>query len=553
MSHQIVASRMHRDRTHKKSIAVMWDYYYFLSNLFAGPILLVLALALPIRAQEFDPQHVVFPLTDFTPAITYVAPLHAFTGPTFTRFGTGFCLDHDCRFVGTTYHVAKAMGDRVFIKRVFSAHRYLDSSSDDPGAEDVKFAGGSFPFMFGGSMRLNPAHDLAIYEMRHPLKQFHGISFETDEDWESSPEVDIYAYPFNWNPKRGLVCWHGKFVGKNSQGLLAFSYEEDHVRGGASGGIVVDSKTKKIVGILNEVAEGRDRVAFAVPVKELSDFVARAQPYLQTILFPKTVFLSPMAADLYPPYFWPRLRRLSNSLPESPEILNLRRTAQNLADSMRNFTATETLSWGHENREPDLTDAYETVILDGWQRWRRLRDGRWFYNDSPLPRLWLNGSISTGDQWMRLPLMIGTELNLKIHHAPDALVGGRMVRVFQYVANAEDRVCLFKLFGSFETTNKSYDCHGEVWTDQAGTILRISEAIDLSGPWYGFNQVMTYGRLKKDGKQYLVPVTFATKAVNHKTYWCRGLFTDYDMFNAKARLLLSNETEEAQKSAHGAQ
>jgi len=63
---------------------------------------------------------------------------------------------------------------------------------------------------------------------------------------------------------------------------------------------VVDSKTKKIVGILNGIGEGKDRIALAVPVKELSDFVTRAQPYLQVTLFPKTVLISPVAADLYP-------------------------------------------------------------------------------------------------------------------------------------------------------------------------------------------------------------------------------------------------------------
>jgi hypothetical protein len=64
---------------------------------------------------------------------------------------------------------------------------------------------------------------------------------------------------------------------------------------------------------------------------------------------------------------------------------------------------------------------------------------------------------------------------------------------------------------------------------------------------------MTYGRLEKDGAEYLVPVTFATQAENKKTYWCRGLFTDYDMFNAKARLLLSATTEQAPKPALGTQ
>lgn len=539
--------------THESSISGILCHFV-LFWLLSLPTLVLFVLALPLSAQEFDPQHVMFPISNFIPEITYVAPLHAFTGPMFTTFGTGFCLDRNCRFVGTTYHVAKAMGaSQVLIKRVFSVHRYLDSSPDDQGAEDVKFAGGSFPFMVGGSMRLNPAHDLAIYEMRHPIKHFHGIGFETYEDLENSPDVDIYGYPFNWNPRRGLVCWHGKFLGKDRHGLLVFSYEEGRVRGGASGGIVVDSKTKKIVGILNEISAGKDRTVFAVPVSELSNFVARTQPYLQTILFPKTVFVSPLAADLYPVYVWPHAERFSQRLQESPEVIKLRQTAQHLADSMRNFTATETFSWGRDNREPDLTEAYDTLILEGGQRWRRPSDGKWFYDNSPLPHFWLNYAVSTGDQWIRLPRMVGNELDLQIHEAPDGIVGGRTVHVFQYAAKAEDGVCPIRYFGSYQTATRYYDCHGEVWIDGAGAIVRISESIDNAKPLRHFWGVMTYGRLEKDGKQYLVPVTFAIQAENRNVYWCWGLFTDYEMFNASTRLLLTGKTEPLQKSALGTQ
>jgi hypothetical protein len=171
--------------------------------------------------------------------------------------------------------------------------------------------------------------------MRHPLKNFQGIGFDAD-DLQSRSEVDIYAYPFNLNPKRRLVHWHGKFVGKTQEGLLAFSYEEGRVRAGASGGIVVDSKTSKIVGILSATAEGMDRTALAVPIKELSDFVTRADPYLQATLFPATVFVSPVAPDIYPPYVSARERSLSQRPIESIEVVSLRRTAQHLADSMTN-------------------------------------------------------------------------------------------------------------------------------------------------------------------------------------------------------------------------
>ena len=503
-----------------------------------SPILLLLAPASPLCAQQLVPQHVVFPITDFKPDIRQLALL----APLSVKFGTGFCLDQDCRFVGTNYHVAKVMGTHVRIKGVFSLYRYLDSGPEDAGAQRINLAG-------AGSLKYTPAHDLAIYEMRHPLKGFHGIEFDAG-DLENNSEVDIYAYPFNWNPKRGLVRWHGRFLGKTREGLVAFSYEEGRVRSGASGGIVIDSKTGKIVGILNGIGEG-NRIALAVPAKELSDFVTTVQPFLQAALFPKTVFISPVAADLYPPYVWPHTEGLSQHPADPPAVVKLRRTAQHLADSMRNFTATETFAWGRDNREPEVTDAYETIIADGGQRWRRL-DEKKFYENVPFPPL--NTSIVSGAEWSELPRMVGTELNLRIHQAPDAVIGGRIVHVFQYAANAEDRVCTFRSVISFvffqRSSTKFYACHGEAWTDESGTILRISEALALSGPWYRWWGVITYGWLEKDGRQYLVPVTITTQAEHNKTYWCRGLFTDYEMFSVKARLMPS-EPEQAQRATFG--
>jgi len=502
-----------------------------------GPALLLFVVAVPIQAQEFTPDQVVFPITDFKPDIKSLAIS--------IKFGTGFCLDHDCRFVGTNYHVAKLMGTHVRIKGVFSAHRYLDSGSDDKGAQAVDVP--------GGSLKYTLSHDLAIYEMKRPLKNFHGIDFDADE-LENSPEADIYAYPLSWNPKRGLVHWHGKFIGKTTQGLLAFSYEEGRVRGGASGGIVVDSKTNKIIGILNAKGESKDRIALAVPIKELSDFVTRTQPYLQATLFPKTVFISPVAADLYPPYVWPRAEGLSQRPAEPAEVVHLRRSAQYLADSMRNFTATETFAWGRDNLDPQVADAYETLITDGEQRWRHIGDKK-FHENVPYPPL--DASIVPGDEWSEFPRMLGTELNLKIHQAPDAVVSGRTVHVFQYAANTEDRVCSFQSvlsYGFFQrSTTKFYDCHGEVWVDESGTILRISQAIALAGPWYRFWGVITYGWLEKDGARYLIPVTLTTQAEHNKTYWCRGLFTDYEMFGVKTHLVLAAPLEQAERSAIGAQ
>lgn len=493
-------------------------------------IFLLLAFALPLCAQEFVPERVVFPITDFRPDTKDFSPLSV-------KFATGFCLDQDCRFVGTNYHVSAVMGRRVRIKGIFSAHRYLDSGPNDAGAQETSLNG-----LAGGQLKYTPAHDLAIYEMQRPIEGFHGIPFDLD-DLENVPEVDIYGYPFTWNPKRGLIHWHGRFIGKTRQGLLAFSYEEGRVRPGASGGIIIDSQTRKVIGILCNLAEGKDHVVLAVPVRELSDFVTRAQPYLQAILFPKTVFVSPVAADLYPPYVWPRTGSLLQRSAEPPEIINLRRTAQHLADSMRNFTATETFAWGLANRNPAMAEEYETRIMDGQQVWRRPGSKK-FYDEVPFPLM--SAAVLPGAEWSELPRRIGTEFNLKIHQASDAVVGGETVRVFQYAAKAEDRACGFRYvnFALFHrSTTEFVDCHGEVWIDESGAILRISEALDLSGPWYRWRGVMTYGWLERDGTQYPVPVTITVQAEHKRTYWCRGLFMDYKMFGVKAQVLPSTEPE----------
>jgi len=499
-------------------------------------ILVLLVFAMPACAQEFVPEQVVLPITDFKPDIKHLSPLTI-------KFGTGFCLDSGCRFVGTNYHAAEFMGEHVRIKTVLTAHRYLDSGPNDEGAQDIHVLG-------GGSLKYVPAHDLAIYEMRLPLKHFHGIGFDTD-DLKISSEVEIYAYPFNMNPRRALVCWQAKFLGHTSQGLLAFSYREGRV-GGASGGIVVDGKSKKIVGILSGIGD-HEGVVLAVPTKELSDFVRRAQPYLQVALFPKTVFVSPVAADLYPPYVLPEANTLSQRPMEPSAVVTLRLTAQNLADSMRNFTAIQTFSWGRGNNPPDMTDAYETLIVDDRQRWRRPGSKK-FHDAVPFPPL--DGWIVPGGEWSELPERVGTELNLKIHQAPDSVLNGQTIHVFQYAAKAEDDVCRFRYILSLRyllhRPPKSYDCHGEVWTDESGTILRISETFDLSGPNEKYRGVVTYGWLQKDGMQYLIPITITTQA-EPENLWCRGLFTDYDMFGVKHRIMMPTRPEQARESTIDAQ
>src|SRR5579863_129666 len=57
------------------------------------------------QESSFDPDRTLVPIGNFKIGI----------GLTF-NFGTGFCLDSDCNFIGTNYHVAKTMGSRLKIR-----------------------------------------------------------------------------------------------------------------------------------------------------------------------------------------------------------------------------------------------------------------------------------------------------------------------------------------------------------------------------------------------------------------------------------------------------
>jgi hypothetical protein len=179
-----------------------------------------------------------------------------------------------------------------------------------------------------GPMKYTLARDLAIFELRHPLPNRRGVAFSLDE-LQTGQKVDIYAYPLEGiNPVRSLRQFHGTFKGETTTGLLAFDYNlsgNGAIRPGASGGIVVDTKTQQIVGILQGVAKDGEAVALAVPVQSLVDFVGKVQPFLAQKIFPSTLAISPVSADLYPKFVPAWTDGLHFRPEESPEAKRLRR------------------------------------------------------------------------------------------------------------------------------------------------------------------------------------------------------------------------------------
>jgi hypothetical protein len=469
--------------------------------------------------------------------------------------GTGFCLDLPCRFIATNYHVAMTTPARK-VKGEKIIQRYFATGPDDEGATP-----NYIPTL--GLLPYATKRDLAIFELQRSLPHHHGLTFSLEE-LQVGQEVDIYGYPKGIiNPIRTLTRFPATFKARTTSGLLAFDYQlsaDKPIRvGGASGGIVVNRKTEKIVGILRASSE---TTALAVPIQTLVDFVSKVQPFLAPKIFPTTNEVSPVSADrypkfvsppdLYPQFVPPRADGLQHRPEEPYEVSVLRQKAQLLVDSMLNFIAVQTYEWGRGDKEPEAEDAYEVRVIDGKQRFRSYPDGKKELAEVPYPHL--SGWSLPSDDWSQLPKMVGTELRLKIHQAADVVVNERRMKVFQYYASVEDNLCPFKPiedFGFF-TVGKivAVACYGEAWTDEDTNIIRMSEHLDLSDKlkayrgWEEFQVVLIYGWLKRTDEQpQLIPLTIYSQAKNNKKiYWCRGAFMSYRVFTTRSRLLSGSLT-----------
>lgn len=481
----------------------------------------------PTGPEAQDLEAVVFPITDLKVGLGVEI-----------KNGTGFCLDSTCRFVGTNYHVAMLAQPRK-IKGQKIVQRYLATGPDDEGG--TVNDGPSMP-----AMKYTLSRDLAIFELQYPLRHHHGLSFYR-KDLRIGQEVEIFSYPkeLMLGPRK-LLHVHGKFKGQTQTGLLAFDYalsDGRAIRPGASGGIVVDRATQQIVGVLSGIAESGEAIALAVPVDSVEQFVSRVQPYLAQAIFPSNKKISPFSEDMYPRFVWPSTVSLQPRPEESIEVQTLRSNAQFLADGMRDLIAVQSYSWGSQDHEPVVVAKYEVRILEGRQHFRELPDGKKELQHVPLPPL--NNSITDSAEWSELPVSLGTNLNLKIHQAADVAVNGRAIKIFQYQASLEDRVCTFKSVTSFGlfTVGKTVftACYGEAWTDENMNILRISEHLEFLGGWKNPQVVVTYGRLRKaDDTPRDVPFTIVAQGeYKKKTYWCRGQFTDYQLFTSRARVVAS--------------
>lgn len=491
---------------------------------------------------------------DFNKTVVPIAKLQSY-GPFQTvKFGTGFCIDPDCRFIGTNYHVAKAMGKHFKVKGSPVVNRWLGTGPDDDEASKNRMSGPLGKIL--PREKYAQIRDMAVVELRWPLskKGYHGLPFSND-DLQYGQEVFIYSFPLHWNPKRKLERFKATFAAYNvkysnrsledlSDKPLMFNYDpaDGKITGGASGGLVVDG-CGRVVGILSTKVEQLDHTIAAVPVPVFSAFFSRIQPFLSTQLFPTSVVIPPASADNYPEWTpLPPSGHLEHRPVEPIEVRTLRQKAQALSDSMRNFIAVQSFEWGKgdRNNTPEAIAQFEVRVIDGYQKFREYPDGTKEFQDVPFPAP-LNTAIATGGEWAEMPDLVGNNLKLRINHVPDITMNGKTFQVFQWVGQIEDGICKFKTIVDFGFASMSkvntLECYGEVWTDNDLNLVRASENYKLLGTWKNYHGVVTFGVVTIGEHKVRVPVTIATQAEYHgKLYWCQGIFSEYHEFASTVKI-----------------
>jgi hypothetical protein len=499
--------------------------------------------AFPAHSQDnpFDPKQTVVPIT------TVKLDVGLGIGARL-NFGTGFCLDVKCRYIGTNYHVAIGTGTSLKIKGERTTERYLYSSPDDEGAvfmEDLD--SGVHP------MKFNPSRDLAFYALKRPLanKGFHGVTFNLDE-LEEHQAVDIFAYPLanQFRVKRDLTKFSAEFAGATPDGLLVFRYQLSErgqkIKGGASGGLVVDHNTHQIVGILNG-ASNTTPMATAISIQNLADFLKKSKPELYAEMFPSARY--GLSKEQTPSDIYPRYVPVANENPgmgarreEPPEVRLLRKKADELTDNIRDFIAIQTTTYGGMRVPPQPTQ-YEIRVIDGEQRFREYPNGRRERERVRLPDV--DPVLLGSTEWSTMPFLLGTDLSLKIVEAKDLVMGDKRLKVFQFYGAAEDKACSFDRVYDYivfsRTTSYGPSCGGEVWTDEKFNILRISETYDLppEAQWKNLRAVASYGWLERASEATrLIPFSYVSQAeYKGKTYWCHERFTNYRVFSTRSKLL----------------
>lgn len=483
------------------------------------------------------------------------------------RLGTAWCLTPKCELMITNYHVVQFIGQKLAINGERVAVSWSATGPDDQGARFVP--------SFTESYKYTLVRDLAILKMKEPMsrKGMHGVRLYSGQ-LQAGETVTVLSYPAG-----KLAVTSGNFDSIVEDGILKFNMAAP-LAAGCSGGLILNDRDEA-VGVLFALHPSRTSV-YAVPIWSLAQFVKKVQPDLYSSLFPVDpyrpditgrVLTKALATNPEPnpaPIPTPNptnslvaaakgginpiailpaalLRSAFTDTPVRPqrsmelhvrdketiEVQTLRRKAQMMVEQMANFVALQTLTlsdnavWQHQVR-----------VVDGQQTFTRA-DGTEL-KELPLPHL----GIVPGSEWRDLPQMVGSNLRLPLRYLGERTENRQTVKVFEYTATQEDRVCWIRVKRGWlmRVWKGAVPCRGEVWTDSDFNILRITQEMTLprESTLERTKIIVLYGWLRHESlTERLVPVAIQLRAEGAHGWALESsaTFSAYRVFHASAMVL----------------
>jgi len=467
--------------------------------------------------------------------------------------GTGWCLNRECDWVITNYHVVKFTGEHPTVNGVKTAQIVMATSEHDQGAQPIATAIGDLTF--------TSVRDIALIKLREPLLRtgMHAVPFYTG-DLQPGQSVTVLGYPGG-----KLESISGRFVQECDDGELLFDLSHEVSRG-ISGGLVLDEQGRAI-GLIYGISPKSAKSVYAVPVWSVAEFLHGFNKDVYTSVFGDADNLSSDTDVLKTDALRtesPKSRRdglsLDSVVPESsllrndeltntplprandegPEVIALRKKAQVTSDQMDNFIARQTLhfssgkAWQHELQ-----------LVDGVQRFRIIGSGKEIH-EMPATR---RGPVP-GSDWADLVTSFAYDASVALQFERDITVEGNIVKVFRYEMSAEDDICQLRVTRPFRREWKgSPPCVGVIWTDQQFRILRITKDM-LVPPDTGlakFRIVVLYGWWG----ERLVPVEMYIRSTSKdgSSQASTAKFDNYREFGASSRIIVEQGWWE-QKSLH---
>ena len=454
------------------------------------------------------------------------------------NFGSGVCLDTPCLHVLTDFHVVALLGTALKVEGVGVASVRSATGPEDTGAIEMSVAGSVFKY--------NPARDLTLLTLRHPLpSSFQGLALAEDSPSLGQRVQMVARHRDTYDTATGNVVAEGlQYKSAGHLVEMPGHFLMDCIsRPGNSGGAVIDANGKLLGLVEIHTTTPSDKSGTSVlPAKMIVGFLREWEPRLSSRLFGeykadssavREFHIDPPVKLDHPPVM------PAGADPQALALALQSGVAKSLA-AMQQMVARQSVRfWGQGERERSAI--YEVAMYSDGQLFRTVAGTELTAGALPSAR----SGVLLDSEWHDTMALIGS---VHLDYLGTSTHSNEAVEVFSFHSKASDAVCSFRertatLVGHKDET-RFVACDGIVVADKTMNVLGIARGIS---PGFGsvseWQALTRYGRVKlqNSDESYILPLSteLSLRFKNGKSYNASEVWSDYHVFGAESILRLN--------------